>query len=200
MGRTQAATGTAATAKNPATAVLVVEDDRDVADLVSESLEDQGYRATVTASLADSRDHLAHQSCDLVLLDLTLPDGSGFELLDELSADPGSPPVIVLTGDAGIDTAVDAIRRGAHDYVAKPFEIGELLNRIGNAAEVTRARDSREVERRQRTLQNQPAVLDLPSQEMRDLMERAERVAPYESFTVLVRGATGSGKEVISRI
>ena len=110
--------------------ILVVEDDQPIADAVLYALRRDGMTAEARGSLAGARERLAGPGVDLVILDLTLPDGSGFSLLDELRRAGDAPRVIVLTSrDEDID-CVASLEAGADDYVTKPFSPRALVARI----------------------------------------------------------------------
>ena len=112
------------------TSILVVEDDQPIADAVLYALRRDGMAAEARGSLADARARLADPGVDLIILDLTLPDGSGFSLLDELRRADQSPRVIVLTSrDEDID-CVASLEAGADDYVTKPFSPRALVARV----------------------------------------------------------------------
>ena len=110
--------------------ILVVEDDQPIADAVLYALQRDGVGAESQGSLADARRRLGQPGVDLVILDLTLPDGSGFSLLDELRRQGSPPRVIVLTSrDEDVD-CVAALEAGADDFVTKPFSPRALVARV----------------------------------------------------------------------
>ena len=112
---------------------LIVDDDKEFQEGLAQVVEREGFTAATAASLADARAELAQAVPDVVLLDLKLPDGSGMELLEELSGN-GSPEVIVITGQATVETAVEALRRGAVDYLTKPVDFGRVKQVLANLA------------------------------------------------------------------
>ena len=109
--------------------VLLVEDEAAIADPLAEALEGEGFRAEVAGTLADGRDRSRRAPPDLVLLDVMLPDGSGFDLLRELRAG-GHIPVIMLTARGDEIDRVTGLELGADDYVVKPFSGRELIARV----------------------------------------------------------------------
>jgi DNA-binding response OmpR family regulator len=110
--------------------ILVVEDDPDMARILRDNLEHEGYAVVVVGTGRDALKALHALSIDLVLLDLRLPDADGFDLCKELSKNPSSPPVIIVSARSQQEDRVRGFRVGADDYVTKPFNTAELLERI----------------------------------------------------------------------
>jgi len=103
---------------------LIVEDDADSAEMLAEIVAAEGFSTATAGSLLDARRQLAFRTPDIVLLDLTLPDGSGIELFD--SVDRRDSEVVLITGQASIETSVQALRLGAADYLIKPVNVDRL--------------------------------------------------------------------------
>lgn len=110
--------------------ILIIEDDASIQMLLKLSLEVEGYRPSVASSVAEGLDILAEGQTDLVLLDLMLPDRSGFELLQQLQRQYRNIPVIVLTAKNEMNDKILGFQLGADDYLTKPFETRELVERI----------------------------------------------------------------------
>ncbi|GIO67291.1 response regulator transcription factor [Paenibacillus sp. FSL M7-1455] len=110
--------------------ILIIEDDASIQMLLKLSLEVEGYRPSVAGSVAEGLDILAEGQTDLVLLDLMLPDRSGFELLQQLQRQYRNIPVIVLTAKNEMNDKILGFQLGADDYLTKPFETRELVERI----------------------------------------------------------------------
>ena len=113
--------------------VLVVEDDSDLLELVSEVLEENGYRVFRAGTLAAARLQIHLERPNLIVLDFLLPDGDGFELCKEISANMGgSPliPILLLTGKSGLDQRMKAFLNGARKYLEKPFDIDVLVDTV----------------------------------------------------------------------
>lgn len=108
--------------------ILIVEDERPIADLIQLSLEGEGYHCTCVYDGIAAADLITNQQFDLILLDVMLPGASGFELMDYIR--PTGMPVIFLTAKANVDDRVRGLHLGADDYLAKPFEIVELQARV----------------------------------------------------------------------
>ncbi len=121
------------------TNILVVDDEPDIRELVREILEDEGYVVTVAEDGASARTAFARSKPDLVLLDIWMPDVDGITLLKEWSTScKPDCPVVIMSGHGTVETAVEATRLGAHDFIQKPVSLAKLL------AVVTQALDSRQ--------------------------------------------------------
>jgi DNA-binding response OmpR family regulator len=110
--------------------ILMVEDDPDVARSVQDGLASRGYAVARAATIAAARELLETSTFDLAILDLTLPDGCGLELTQPLRATCRDLPILVLTARAGVADRVEGLRRGADDYLCKPFAMEELTARV----------------------------------------------------------------------
>jgi len=176
--------------------ILVVEDDPATARMVAMALKSGGFQATTARTCQDARDTLVRDSFDLLLCDLYLPDGTGLELLRENRALPEPLPVVMFTAQGSVETAVEAIREGAFDYLAKPFRIQDLLGLV------QRVFDARQAERREEAEavppQGPPTLLIGRSSTMVDLYKKIALAARSDS-PVLITGETGTGKELVAR-
>lgn len=174
--------------------ILVVDDEPDIRELVREILEDEGYRVTVAENGERARNAFIKNTPDLVLLDIWMPDVDGITLLREWSAG-GVPecPVVVMSGHGNLETAVEATRLGAHDFVQKPISLARLL------ALVEQALESRPKAEKPPT-QAQPAASEPigSSAAMQVLRNKAEQAAQHD-LPVLITGEKGSGRENLAR-
>lgn len=178
--------------------ILVVDDEEDIRDLVAGVLEDEGM---TTRTAADSDAALAAIDArrpSLVLLDVWLERSrlDGLELLDEIKQRDSSLPVLVISGHGNIDTAVAAIRRGAADFIEKPFEAERLLHLIGRATEADRLRQENAD---LRAKLGQTDELHGVSPAINNVRATLKRVAATGS-RVLISGPPGVGKEVAARL
>jgi len=177
--------------------VLVIDDEPDIRDIVRDILEDEGYE-TVVAESAEAGREIRHEGeFDLALLDIWMPGTDGITLLKEW-AENGGPdvPVVMISGHGNVETAVEAIRFGAYDFLEKPLSTAKLLVTVKRALEDWRLRrENRELKGRLA----QPSELVGRSEPMIQLRERIERVARTDSW-VLVTGEPGSGKGVVARV
>ncbi len=178
--------------------VLVVDDDTAMCDLLAASLAKRGY---VTASAGSANDALRRfeaEPFDAVVSDVRLGGMTGLELCEQLAARRGDVPVILVTAFSDLDTAIAAIRAGAHDFLPKPFELEELVLRVRRAvelrllrAELRRLREGASV-----PIRFEDMIGESPA--MQRVFAMVERVAASEA-AVLVTGETGTGKELVAR-
>ena len=176
--------------------ILVVDDERDIRELVKEILEDEGYEVSVAENGAAARDARRIHRPDLVLLDVWMPDVDGITLLKEWSDESGPMcPVIIMSGHGTVETAVEATRLGAYDFIEKPLSMAKLLLTI------TRALDAERLRRENLGLRKfaQPLLEPLGrSAVMQQLREQIQRVAQHDAW-VLITGEPGAGKELCAR-
>ena len=115
---------------------LVVDDERDIRELLVMALGRMGLRCDTASSLADARNQLARQRFDLCLTDMRLPDGSGMDLVAEISQKHPETPVAMITAFGNVEAAVEALKAGAFDFVAKPVELGVLRDMVRHALDL----------------------------------------------------------------
>ncbi|HEU4967439.1 sigma-54 dependent transcriptional regulator [Sphingomonas sp.] len=178
--------------------VLIVDDEQDIRDLVSGVLEDEGYTARSAADSDAALDAIRDRRPSLVLLDVWLQGSKldGLELLDEIKRRDPSLPVLVISGHGNLDTAVAAVRRGAADFIEKPFEAERLLLLVSRATETERLR------RENANLKAQVGggdELTGSSSAINQVRATLKRVAATGS-RVLITGPAGVGKEVAARL
>jgi DNA-binding NtrC family response regulator len=167
--------------------ILIVDDDRAFRVSTAALLADEGYEVDAAPGGDDGLTKLREERYDLLLLDLKMEGRTGLSVLEELRRAGHSIPVLMLTGYATIDSAVQALKLGADDYLTKPCDNDVLRSKI-RAILATRAP----------LLGMGAARIIGRSAEMQEVMKAIERVAPTDS-TVLLRGATGTGKELVAR-
>jgi two-component system, NtrC family, nitrogen regulation response regulator NtrX len=178
--------------------ILVVDDERDIRELVAGVLEDDGYAPRTAADSDAALQAVADRRPALVLLDVWLKGSrlDGLELLDEIKRRDPSLPVLVISGHGNLDTAVAAVRRGAADFIEKPFEAARLLHLVSRATETERLRRENETLRAQIGIDDE---LTGTSGAINGVRATLKRVAPTGS-RVLLTGAAGVGKEVAARL
>lgn len=173
--------------------VLVVDDERAIRDTLREILEDAGYEVAVAEDGVKALEQFNQERYDVVLCDIKMPGMDGIELLDKLQAE-SEVPVVMVSGHGTIETAVDALKRGAYDYIEKPLDLNRLLVSIRNALDkshlVTESKNlRRKVKAQHQMVGSSPALA-----EIRQLMER---VGPTQA-RVLITGENGTGKELVA--
>jgi DNA-binding NtrC family response regulator len=178
--------------------VLIVDDEAILCDHLARLFAREGYRATVALSGEDALARLAHQEFPLVLADLRLPEMDGLQLLKEIRTHHPSSAVIVMTAHGTIETAVEAMRGGAADYVTKPFVLDEILLTASRILEHRRLAE--EHSELLRELGRRYSFENIISQDpkMRAVFDTVIAVAKTDA-TVLIEGETGTGKELIAR-
>ena len=174
--------------------ILVVDDEADIRDLVQEILTEEGYTVDVAANAAEARAAGARQPPDLVLLDIWMPDTDGISLLREWQQSQAlTAPVVMMSGHGTVETAVEATRLGAVDYVEKPLSLAKLLRTVQSALESGRRR------RHAARVLVPPLVAPVGrSRSMRELREQVKQIAPHEA-PVLILGEPGTGREAFAR-
>jgi two-component system, NtrC family, response regulator AtoC len=174
---------------------LAVDDDQNFLNALSELMENQGFTTRTATTIEAARERLLHEQPDIALIDLVLPDGNGIELLRELERMPTE--VIIITGHADVDSAVEALRIGAADYLTKPLDLGRLkeilasVKRAGSGpAPVAAVEEAAE--------QGRLGLLLGQSEAMLDVYRQMTRVAPTDA-TVFFIGESGTGKDLASQ-
>ena len=176
--------------------ILVVDDEPDIREIVREILEDERYDVAVAEHAAAARLAYNARRPDLVLLDIWMPDTDGITLLKEWARDHEPPvPVVMMSGHGTVETAVEAIRLGAYDFIEKPLTTAKLLVTVERALETARlTQENLRLKRRAETV-GKPVGKSKPMQKLR---ETIERVAAHDTW-VLISGEPGTGKEVAAR-
>lgn len=175
--------------------ILVVDDEDDIRTTISDILEDEGYDVSVAADAAGARAEVGRERPDLILLDVWMPDVDGITLLREWARE-GSPrcPVVILSGHGTVETAVEATRLGAVDFVEKPLSLAKLLRTVEKALDKT-PEQHRPAPRTLLPKRMEPGGRSAP---MRALREQAATVARRHE-SVLIVGEPGSGRTVVAR-
>ncbi|HWO26337.1 MAG TPA: sigma-54 dependent transcriptional regulator [Kofleriaceae bacterium] len=187
-------------------AILVVEDDEAMRDLLSEELSDAStdpkfdydFDVDSVGSAAAGLELARVTHFDLVITDLRMPEMDGFDLIRGVMALPDPPHVVMITAFGSIETAIRAVKLGAYDYITKPFEIEELIL-VAQKALSERALRSK-VARLQREVEERFGLGSIiaKSQTMRDVVAMVQRIAT-STASVLITGESGTGKELVSR-
>ncbi len=181
-----------------ASRVLIIDDDEGHAEALSDGLEVDGYVCTLAHSGREGLERMAEATFDAILTDLVMHEVSGIEVLKEARTLQPDAVVILITGHGSVESAVDAMRLGAADYLPKPVRISELRTRLARAIEARNLRRTNIDLRRQLDERFGFEGLVGHSPAMRRVFDVLRQVAPTTA-TVLVLGESGTGKELIAR-
>jgi DNA-binding NtrC family response regulator len=179
--------------------VLIADDEPRMARSIQLALEKNGLACELAGSGEEALAVFRKNGADLVLTDWRMPGMDGVQLMEELHAIDPELPVVIVTAHADVPSAVAAMRKGAFDYVAKPFDNDELRAVVQRALDLTRLmRENRWL--RERLAGDDPtAAIVAESQRMKQVLDLVRRVAPSRA-TVLIQGESGTGKEVIAKL
>jgi two-component system response regulator GlrR len=178
--------------------ILVVDDDRNLLELIRMRLESSGHTVTTALKEQEAKAAVVGDVFDLAILDLQLGEQDGISLMEELHAMSPAMPVIILTAHGSIESAVEAMKRGATTYLTKPFDARELLLHIERALENRRL--TSEISRLKGLLAERYGFENIVarSEAMQRVLEVVARIAPTDS-TVFIHGESGTGKELVAR-
>jgi len=175
--------------------ILVVDDVKTAREAIADSLRKDGKEVLEAGTLKDARDILAQNKADICVLDILLPDGNGLSLLDEVVQMAWQPKFIVITAQGQIEYAVEAMKKGALDFITKPIDMKMLKKSIDRAGELVAMRRELEHLRSSQTATAKFIVGKHPR--MKALINLAQRAAEA-SVSVLITGESGTGKEVMA--
>jgi len=177
--------------------VLIVDDEALARSNVCEILRDAGYEAIEAGDLAQAHQAINEGSADIILLDVMLPDGSGLSLLDRISLENPNPPVILITAFGDVDIAVEAMKKGALDFLQKPLDFDRLLQTVEKAREMVSLR--RELAMLRQASGDQVEMIVGETSRMKRIVQEAKRAAAAQA-SVLITGETGTGKNVLAQL
>jgi two-component system nitrogen regulation response regulator NtrX len=175
--------------------ILVVDDEPDIRQLLQEILEDEGYEVHAAENAATARHLRAERKPDLILLDIWMPDEDGITLLKDWLRDDGLCPVIMMSGHATVETAVEATRLGAYDFLEKPLSMAKLLVTVERALETARLKRENIGLKRRADIPVEPVG---KSPAMERLRDQVRRLAQHDARVLFV-GEPGVGKETLAR-
>lgn len=183
----------------PDWSILIVDDEQGMRNFLVKTLAPRCHFVMSAGSAEEGMEWLSSHHVDLVILDISLPGRDGVTWLKELRAQGCSAEVILITAFADLDTAIEALRAGASDFILKPFRVPQILNAVKKCVERTQLRRENYVLRRGlHEAQSQHSALVGQSACMQQLRDAIDRVAQVDS-TVLIQGESGTGKELVAR-
>ena len=175
--------------------ILIVEDEPELGKVLRESLSQNGYSAHLAESAEKALNLIGQKAFDLIVSDIRLPDMSGLQLLDHIKGHSHPAPVILMTGFGSVQSAVEAMKKGAFDYLLKPFSLETLELGIENALHQRFLGQTGEAES-----PSPPSRLPIITQDrkMKEVLALCGKIAPSKA-TVLIQGKSGTGKELLDR-
>ncbi len=180
------------------TKILVVDDEHLIRWSLEQNLKKQGYEVSTAGNGEDALKMVREEQPDLILLDIQMPGINGLEVLERVKEIDEDIVVIMVTAQGGLDTAVNAMRLGAYDYINKPFNLDELAIVIRKALETSSLRREVAGLRSEHKKIGPPNIVGV-SKHMKNLLAMMEKVAKSEAATVLIQGESGTGKELVAK-
>jgi DNA-binding NtrC family response regulator len=174
--------------------ILVVDDDRDILDLISIKLKKLGFKVCTEKSPLSAFDKINTENFDLILVDQLMPEISGLEFIDLLKRKNNNTPVILMTAYGNLEDAVLAMKKGAFHYITKPLNFEELKIIIDQALEISNLK--REIQELKSILYTD---IIAESPQMKEILETVKKVSPFDT-TILITGESGTGKELIANL
>jgi two-component system, NtrC family, response regulator HydG len=182
--------------RSPSISVCILDDDLFFAQSLKEAIGRIGHSATITSDPEHILENIRNQRCHLALADIRMPAMSGFEFLAAAQACDSNIPIVLMTGFYSIDSAIEAIKAGAHDYLQKPFDLARLRTLLDEVAEQGQRHSTEEQEDGAELLRSHGVVGK--SSNLLKVFDLARRIAPHYA-NVLLTGPTGTGKELLAR-
>jgi len=177
--------------------ILVVDDEEPFRRLLNKELSRKGYAVEVAHDGGEALRLLRDRSFDIILLDVVMPGVDGISLMKNLKEDPGLPAIIVLTGKATVETAVEAMKNGAYDYITKPYKLDELAIVIDRAYEFSRLSVKSKLLEQELIRKETPFEFIGKSKQLREILAMIQKVAPTDS-PIFIQGESGTGKELVA--
>ena len=177
--------------------VLVVDDEEPLRRLLRKELGRKGFPVQTAADGAGALELLKNNVFDVLLLDIVMPGIDGIGLMERMKADPASPAIIVLTGKATVETAVEAMKNGAYDYLTKPYKLDELVVVINRAFQYRKLSKKSQLLEQELLRKESPAEFICSSSQMQEILRLIRKIAPTDS-PVFIQGESGTGKELVA--
>ncbi|MDR1672676.1 MAG: sigma-54 dependent transcriptional regulator [Bacteroidales bacterium] len=175
--------------------ILVIDDERSIRNTLKEVLEYENHEVDVAVDGAEGLEMFEKNKYELVLCDIKMPNMDGMEVLEKIMKMSGDVPIVMISGHGNIDTAVEAIKKGAFDFIEKPLDLNRLLITIRNAMEKKELVTETKVLKR-RVSKTYEIIGE--SSAIKNVLEIIDRVAPTDA-RVLITGNNGTGKELVAR-
>ena len=175
--------------------ILVIDDERAIRNTLKDILEYEKYQVELAENAVSALKAVKNNEFDIILCDIKMPETDGLELLPELIDLQPDTPVVMISGHGNIDTAVEAIKKGAYDFIEKPLDLNRLLITIRNAMDKSTLVNETKTLRKK---VSQKYQIIGKSKAIINILEMTDKVAPPDA-KVLITGANGSGKELIAR-
>ncbi|MEJ2696907.1 MAG: sigma-54 dependent transcriptional regulator [Candidatus Sulfobium sp.] len=177
--------------------ILVVDDEEPLRRLLRKELARKGFFVETASDGKSALSLLKKATFDVILLDIVMPEIDGITLMKKMKTDPSSPVIIVLTGKATVETAVEAMKNGAYDYLTKPYKLDELTIVINRAYEFGRLSIQNRLLQQELLRKETPFAFIHKSRQLRDILVLIRKIAPTDS-PVFIQGESGTGKELIA--
>ena len=179
--------------------LLIIDDEENLSFFLKQSLDKEGYTATIANTIAEADEIINRQFPDLLLLDLNLSDGNGLDLYRELRKKEITIPTIVITAHGSVQSAIDALKMGVDDYIAKPFDLNELLVIVENLLERFHLFNQLKYYRQKAKDNYDKQFFVSQLLQIKEIQYLALKIAEVPTSTVLIEGTTGTGKEMFAR-
>jgi DNA-binding NtrC family response regulator len=177
--------------------ILIIDDERSIRSTLREILEYEKFKVDDAEDGQVGLDKLSKNQYDVVLCDIKMPKVDGLDVLDKILNREDDIPVIMISGHGNIETAVDALKKGAYDFIEKPLDLNRILVSVRNALDRTELVEETKVLKRKISKGKAYDIIG-ESKAIKDIKEMIEKVAPSEA-RVLITGGNGSGKELVAR-
>jgi len=178
--------------------ILIVDDEESFRNVLTVILRKEGYEVEGATNGEEGLNKISNAAFDHVLCDIRMPKMDGLEFLRESQKAGAEAPVIMMSAFGTVDTAIEAMKLGAYDYISKPFKPDEIILTLKKAEERERLRKENELLRRQVKKEYSFENIVSKNEKMNKLFEIIKKVAPYKS-TILITGESGTGKELVAR-